>query len=91
MRRFTFSEAVDAMSTVFDVEAEMMTIGLDRTGLVEAFVYDMDVSEARAAMDGYFAITPSSIDPDSIEYHPDHVDGDDTAAVRIVIKTGELG
>jgi len=80
----TRTEAIEMIETTFDVSPDTIT-----TGLLEVFVADMSVAQARADLSSYLSVIASSIDPDSITIHRDEIDGSDMDCCRIVIKTQE--
>ena len=84
MRRLTRSEALEMVETTFDVSPDTIT-----QGLLEVFVADMSVAQARLDLSSYLSVIAATIDPDSIEVHYDQLDGADMDCCRIVIKTGE--
>lgn len=84
MRRMSLDEAYDLLEVAFNAAPELI-----ETSLVEAFIADMDMDRARADIDSFLAIRPGSIDPDSIELHPDYWDEADLSGVRLVIKLGD--
>ena len=80
--RMTNEAALELLETVFNSGAE--TIG---TGIIEGYVYGIDVAEARADVESFLSTLDEGPDPDSIEIHSDYSDEADMAGVRIVIKT----
>jgi hypothetical protein len=82
-RRMTSSEATDMIETVFETGVEAVF-----TGIVEAFIGDIDVGRARADIESYLAIVGESIDTDTIEVSPDQSDDPiGVDCVRICIRT----
>ena len=84
MRRMTRTEAIEMIETTFDVGPDTIT-----TGLLEVFVADMSVAQARLDLFSYLSVIAASIDPDSITIHRDEIEGSDMDCCRIVIKTQE--
>lgn len=84
MRRMTRSEALEMIETAFDVSPDTITMGL-----LEVFVADMSVTQARLDLSSYLSLIAASIDPDTIDVRFDQIDGSDMDCCRIIIRTGE--
>jgi hypothetical protein len=80
----TRSEALEMIETTFDVSPDTIT-----QGLLEVFVAEMSVDQARLDLSSYLSVIAATIDPDSIEIHHDEIEGSGLDCCRIVIKTGE--
>lgn len=80
-RRMTADEAVAMIETVFEQDAEAVN-----SGLVEAFVGDMDTGRAKADVDSYLATVPGDIDPDTISITADVIEGSSIPAVQIQVR-----
>jgi hypothetical protein len=82
MRRMTTSEATQLLEEAWNTAPD--TAG---SGLVEAYVLDVDVTDATSDVESYIASLPEMIDPDTVTITPDNIEDWDVHCVRVAIKT----